>query len=97
MSYWAAMKKTKTFKIVTRASSEYRTWKFFSIVCEILYARHHNPLLIRNHSWILIIDKARILRKKPIEKTFLDFKKWIKSLQTACMVDISNDKKGKFK
>ena len=40
-------------------------------------ARHYNPLLIRNHSWILTIHKARILRKKPLEKTFLDFKKWV--------------------
>ena len=44
---------------------------------------HHNPLLIRNRSWILTIHKARILRKKPLEKTFLDFKKWVKSIQTA--------------
>ena len=28
------------------------------------YARHYNPLLIRNRSWILTIHKARILRKK---------------------------------
>jgi hypothetical protein len=25
--------------------------------------------------------KARILRKKPLEKTILDFKKWVKSIQ----------------
>ena len=49
----------------------------------IPYARHYNPLLIRNRSWILTIHKARILRKKPLEKMFLDFKKWIKSIQTA--------------
>ena len=30
----------------------------------ILYASHHNLLLIINHSWILTIHKARILRKK---------------------------------
>ena len=29
------------------------------------------------------IPKARILRKKPLEKTLLDFKKWVKSIQTA--------------
>ena len=34
-------------------------------------------------SWILTIHKVRILRKKPLEKTFLDFKKWFKSIQTA--------------
>ena len=49
----------------------------------ILYTRHYNPLLIRNRSRILTIHKARILRKKPLEKTFLDFKKWVKSKQTA--------------
>jgi hypothetical protein len=49
----------------------------------IPYARHHNPLCIRNRSWILTIHKARILRKKPLEKTFLAFKKWVKSIQTA--------------
>ena len=49
----------------------------------IPYARHHNPQLIRNRSWILTIHKTRILRKKPLEKTFLDFKKWVKSIQTA--------------
>ena len=46
------------------------------------YARHCNWLLIRNRSWILTIPKARILRKKLLEKTFLDFKKWVKSIQT---------------
>jgi hypothetical protein len=49
----------------------------------IPYARHHNPLLIRNRSWILTIHKARIFRKKVLEKTYLDFKKWAKSIQTA--------------
>ena len=44
-------------------------------------ARHHNPLLIRNHSWILTIHKARILRKKLIEKTFLVLKKRVESIQ----------------
>ena len=34
-------------------------------------------------SWILTIHKARILRKKTLEKTFLDFKKWVKNIQTA--------------
>ena len=47
------------------------------------YARHYNPLLIWNRSLILTIHKARILRKKPLEKTFLNFKKWVKSIQTA--------------
>ena len=46
------------------------------------YARHYNPLLIRNRSWILTIHKAGILRKNPLEKTFVDFKKWVKSIET---------------
>ena len=64
-------------------------WK----ICKwISYPRHYNLLLIRNRSWILTIHKTKILRKKPLEKTFLDFKKWIKSIQTAgyngaCTVD----------
>ena len=45
----------------------------------IPYARHYNPLLIRNRSWILTIHNARILRKKPLEKTFLDLKKEVKN------------------
>ena len=47
------------------------------------FAHHYNPFLIRNHSRILTIHKARILRKKLLEKTFLDLKKWVKSVQTA--------------
>ena len=42
----------------------------------------NNPILIRNCSWILSIHKARI-KKTPFEKTCLDFKKWIKKIQTA--------------
>ena len=40
---------------------------------------HHNPVLIRNRFWIL----TRISGKKPLEKTFLFFKKLVKSIQTA--------------
>ena len=36
------------------------------------YARHYNPVLIRNCSWILTINKDRILRKK----NHLNWKKW---------------------
>ena len=50
---------------------------------DIPYARNHNLLLNTNRSSILTIHKSRILRKKPLEKTFLDFKKWVKSIQTA--------------
>ena len=58
-------------------------YRISSHVLYVPYARHHNPLLIRNRSWILTIHKSRILRKKPLEKTFLDFKKWVKRIQTA--------------
>ena len=44
----------------------------------IWYARHHNPLLITNRSWILTIHKGRIFWKNLLEKTFLTFKKWVK-------------------
>ena len=47
-----------------------------------LYRRHHNPLFITNHSWILTIHKDRIFWKKLLEKTFLTFKKWVKNIQT---------------
>ena len=43
----------------------------------------YNLLLIKNRSWILTIHKDRMSRKKPFEKTFLDFKKWVKNVQTA--------------
>ena len=44
------------------------------------------------------MHKARILTKKPIEKTVLDLKKWVKSIQTAgyngaCPVYKSNQAK----
>ena len=45
--------------------------------------RHYNPLLIRDRSWIRTTHQAEILRKKPLAKTFLDFKKLVKSIQTA--------------
>ena len=51
------------------------------------YTRHYNPLLIRNRSLIQTIHESRILRKKPLEKMFFYFKKWVKSnvksIQTA--------------
>ena len=62
-------------------SSRYKGWK--DAENDIPYACHYNPLLMRNRSWIQTIHKARILIKKPLEKTFLDFKKWVKSIQTA--------------
>ena len=58
-----------------------RRFKF--LAHSLPYVRKYNPLLIRNRSWILTIHKFRILRKKPLQKTFLNFKKWVKSIQTA--------------
>ena len=68
----------------------------YLILGAVSYARHYNSLLIRNHFWILTIHKARILRKKTLEKKFLDFKKWVKIIQIAgyngaCTVDQTND------
>ena len=60
--------------------------KFVLIVYFILWimnTRHYIFLLIRNRSWILIIHKARILRKKLLNKSFLTFKKWVEKIQTA--------------
>jgi hypothetical protein len=47
------------------------------------YRHHYNPLMIRNRSRKITTHKDRILRKMPLEKTFLNFKKWVKSIQTA--------------
>ena len=49
----------------------------------IPYTRHYNLLLINNHSWILTVQKARILRKKLLRKSILTFKKWVEKIQTA--------------
>ena len=43
----------------------------------IPYARHYNPLLIRNHSWIQTIHKTKG------HSTLMNFKKWVKSIQAA--------------
>ena len=69
--------------IFRKENLENKLTKWFKIAVFLPYPRHYNPLLIRNHSWILTIHKARILNKKPLEKTFLDSKKWVKRIQTA--------------
>ena len=46
------------------------------------YARHYNPLLIWNCSWILTVHKVRILQKKLL-KNFCAFKNEVKSILTA--------------
>ena len=45
-------------------------------------ARHNNPVLITNRSSTLTIHKGRIFWKTLLEKTFLNFKKWVKNIQT---------------
>ena len=50
--------------------------KFF-VKDKLPYARHYNPLLIRNRSWILTIHKAKG------HSTQVNFKKRVKSIQTA--------------
>ena len=42
----------------------------FNKYVNVPYARHYIPLFIRNRSWIITIHKARIWRKKPLEKRF---------------------------
>ena len=42
-----------------------------------MYAHHYNPLLIRNHSWILTIHKAKG------HSTWMNL--WVKSIQTVIM------------
>ena len=76
---WSPPKKQWKIKVVLLSSNFERLQK---IINQVPYERHYNPLLIRNRSWILTIHEARILRKKPLEKTCLDFKKWVKSIQT---------------
>ena len=56
------------------ATQNYETLYLQEIL--VPYTRHHNLL-------ILTIHKVRILRKKPLEKTFWNFKKWVKIIQTA--------------
>ena len=56
------------------------SWALRILVTSLFAVCYYNPLLIRNQSWILTIHKDR---KKPLEKTFLVFKKWVKNIQTA--------------
>ena len=50
---------------------------------QLPYARHHNPLLIRNRSWILTIHKDRILWKNLLENKEMDFKNGVKNIPAA--------------
>ena len=93
LSYWRSSSKCrasisiKATKVLEGLSNldehENRLCKIVKKRTDPPYACHHNPLLIINRFWILSVHKARILRKKTLEKTFLDFKKWVKSIQTA--------------
>ena len=47
---------------------------FFTSKLFRLYTRHHNPLLIINHCWIVTVHKIMILPKNLLEKMFLTFK-----------------------
>ena len=47
----------------------------------ITYAHHHYRLLIKNRSWILTIQKDRILRKKPLTKHFWPSKSGLRIYQ----------------
>ena len=69
-------------------------------VCQ-QYTGHYNPLLIRNRSGILTINKDIIFWKNLLEKTFLASKKWVKNIQTAgyngaCSVYCHVGNMGKF-
>ena len=56
--------------------------KISSLQIDIPYARHHNPLLITNRSWILTIHKDRIFRKNLLENKEMVFKNGVKNIQT---------------
>ena len=59
------------FSTAKRLKSE----TIYRVNIHIPYARHYNPLLIRNRSRILTIHKTRILRKKPLEKNIFGLQK----------------------
>ena len=50
------------------------------------HARHHNPFLIRNRSWILAIHKDRISPKNLLENKEMVFKKWEKIYKPRIMM-----------
>ena len=53
-----------------------RFW--FRVIFNLPYARHHNPFLIINRSWILTIHKDRIFWKNLLENKEIDFKNRVK-------------------
>ena len=64
-------------------SSRNRIFRVIAIPITLVPNRIYRTRAIITRSWILTVHKARILRKKPLEKTFLNFKKWVKSIYTA--------------
>ena len=54
-----------------------------SILTWIPFARHYNPLLIRNRSRILTIHKDRIFWKNLLENKEMVFQNGVKSIQAA--------------
>ena len=50
---------------------------------QVPYARHHNPLLITNRSWILTIHKDKIFWKNLLENKEMVFKNRVKNIQAA--------------
>ena len=56
----------------------------------ILYARHYNPFLIINRSWIITVHKVESLQKKLLKKGFLALKEgWKVYKQTNEFVFVS--------
>ena len=51
------------------------------------FARHHNPLLIRNRSRILTIHKGRIFWKKLLQNREIVFQNGVKRMQAAAYND----------
>ena len=64
---------------------------------ENTYACRHKPLLIRNRTLILTINKDRIFPKSLLENKIMDFKNGVINIQTtgyngACTIIIYKDK-----
>ena len=62
------------------------SWLFFinfRLMRYLLYTCHHNPLLVTNRSWILVVHKGRIFWKKILEKKEMDFNSEVINIQGA--------------
>ena len=66
----------RLFLSITIYCKETSKGKKGKIITHVLFAHHHNPLLITNHSWILAIHKDRIFLKTSI-------KTMVKNIQAA--------------